>query len=119
MKTDFVRQNFNSHFIQAALLSLLVFCMVFFSGCSTLFGSGNDQEHYRQRFLGYDRYKPTPDIAWGMEMKQVSNSWGEPGDVHVAGDPREKNEKWVYREGLNQTRIVYFENGRVSGWETK
>jgi len=65
------------------------------------------------------------DISVGMSQKAVSESWGDPDLVEVAGDPVYGNERWRYsryvsgNEGYNkQIRIVYFEAGRVVGWET-
>lgn len=65
------------------------------------------------------------DIAVGMSQKAVVQSWGDPDIVEVAGDPVYGNERWRYSkyesgdEGFNkQTRVVYFESGRVVGWET-
>lgn len=64
------------------------------------------------------------DVAPGMSMSQVRKAWGSPQEVQLAGDPRYGNAKWVYFEGLSsrwslgRTRAVYFENGRVVGWES-
>jgi len=65
------------------------------------------------------------DIAKGMTRKAVTQSWGEPEIVEHAGNPIYGNERWRYNklvsteEGYKQeTRIVYFEAGRVIGWET-
>ncbi len=65
------------------------------------------------------------DLVLGMQMSDVRNVWGEPRDVQMAGDPRYGNQRWIYFEGLSspwstsRARIVYFENGRVVGWETQ
>ncbi len=66
----------------------------------------------------------TGDIAIGMPMDYVIKSWGEPQSREVSGQPLFKNEKWRYfkqistREGYkNEKRFVYFEGGRVVGWE--
>lgn len=65
------------------------------------------------------------DIARGMTPSQVRQSWGEPNDIEYAGDPVYENERWHYRMQVStengykrQTRFVYFESGRVAGWET-
>lgn len=66
------------------------------------------------------------DIAVGMPMELVKKSWGEPSSVEVSGNPLYKNEKWRYQkynsssDGFRQEkRIVYFEAGKVVGWETE
>ena len=60
-----------------------------------------------------------------MTTDQVQESWGEPDLVEVAGNPVYGNKRWKYRKFVSsedgytqQTRIVYFEAGKVSGWET-
>lgn len=65
------------------------------------------------------------DIARGMTRAAVHQSWGEPDFIEVAGDQLHGNERWRYtklvasEEGYdNETRIIYFEGGIVSGWET-
>lgn len=67
----------------------------------------------------------TQDIAVGMPQDYVRRSWGEPASVEVSGNPLYKNERWKYvrqvssPEGFRrETRYVYFEGGRVVGWET-
>lgn len=63
------------------------------------------------------------DIVMGMPMEDVVRAWGDPADVQVAGDPYNGNQKWTYFSGLSSTwslksgRIVYFESGRVVGWD--
>ena len=66
------------------------------------------------------------DIAVGMPQEYVRRSWGEPLSVEVSGNPIYKNERWKYQrfvstsQGYRQeTRFVYFEGGRVVGWETE
>jgi aromatic ring-cleaving dioxygenase len=68
----------------------------------------------------------TSDIAIGMPMDFVIKSWGEPVSKEISGNPLFKNEKWKYvrsistRDGYKQERRrVYFEGGRVVGWETE
>ncbi|QDK36795.1 hypothetical protein [Bdellovibrio sp. NC01] len=68
----------------------------------------------------------TQDIAIGMPQEYVKRSWGEPASVEVSGNPIYKNERWKYQrfssspEGYRkETRFVYFEGGRVVGWETE
>lgn len=68
----------------------------------------------------------TGDISVGMQMDYVRKAWGEPQNVEVSGNPAYKNERWRYvrfvstPEGYKQEkRFVYFEGGRVVGWETE
>lgn len=68
----------------------------------------------------------TQDIAMGMPQDYVRKSWGEPASIEVSGNPIYKNERWKYQrqvstsQGFRQeTRLVYFEAGRVVGWETE
>ncbi|HEX7676431.1 MAG TPA: hypothetical protein VF412_19805 [Bdellovibrio sp.] len=68
----------------------------------------------------------TQDIAVGMPQDYVKRSWGEPMSIEVSGNPLYKNERWKYQrfsstpEGYRkETRYVYFEGGRVVGWETE
>ena len=64
------------------------------------------------------------ELVVGMEMKDVRSTWGEPKLMEVAGDPKYGNQRWVYPEGISQrwgvasSRILYFEDGRLAGWET-
>lgn len=64
------------------------------------------------------------DIVVGMTKKAVSQSWGDPDLVEVAGNPLYGNERWQYKtyvsssEGYKkELRVIYFEAGRVAGWE--
>jgi hypothetical protein len=66
------------------------------------------------------------DIAVGMPQDFVRKAWGDPQDKQVSGNPLYKNEKWRYTryvsssEGYKkETRNVYFEAGKVVGWETE
>lgn len=64
------------------------------------------------------------DIALGMSQKGVMESWGDPDMVETAGNALYGYERWKYNryvsgnEGYQkEMRIVYFEGGRVVGWE--
>lgn len=66
------------------------------------------------------------DITLGMTKSAVRDSWGEPDNVEVAGNPMYGNERWHYTEQTSSTegyhtqnRLVYFESGRVVGWESR
>ena len=64
------------------------------------------------------------DIALGMSQKAVGESWGDPDLVENSGNPDYGIERWRYTryvsggEGYRkEMRTVYFESGRVTGWE--
>jgi hypothetical protein len=64
------------------------------------------------------------DIILGMPKEAVIQSWGEPEVMEVAGSALYGNERWKYvefvttQEGYQrEERIVYFQNGKVAGWE--
>ena len=64
------------------------------------------------------------DISLGMSQKAVTESWGDPDAVEVAGDPVYGFERWKYNRYISgndgyqkEMRIVYFEGGKVVGWE--
>ncbi len=66
------------------------------------------------------------DIAIGMQQDSVRKSWGEPQGIEVSGNPIYKNERWKYQRFVStpdgykkETRLVYFEGGRVVGWDTE
>ena len=66
------------------------------------------------------------DIAIGMPQDLVRKSWGEPVAIDVSGNPVYKNERWKYLKQIStpqgyrqENRIVYFEGGRVVGWDTE
>lgn len=66
------------------------------------------------------------DIALGMPMEYVLKSWGEPSSREVSGNPSFRNEKWKYIRNISSSdgfrqekRYVYFEQGKVVGWETE
>lgn len=66
------------------------------------------------------------DIAMGMPADYVKRSWGEPDGIEVSGNPIYKNERWKYLKQIStpqgyrqEKRQVYFEGGRVVGWETE
>lgn len=66
------------------------------------------------------------DIALGMPMTLVKKSWGEPDSVEVSGNPQFKNERWKYNKYIStpdgykpEKKLVYFEGGKVVGWEVE
>lgn len=73
----------------------------------------------------YKRLIDNQDIAIGMPNDIVKKSWGDPLNIETSGNSLFKNEKWRYLrtvstpDGFKQEkRVVYFEGGRVVGWET-
>lgn len=74
----------------------------------------------------FDDVVESQDIAIGMPSEYVKRSWGDPDRVETSGNPIYKNERWQYLrqvptpQGYKQERrSVYFEGGRVVGWETE
>lgn len=66
------------------------------------------------------------DIAVGMPQEYVKRSWGEPLAIESSGNPIYRNERWKYQRMISsnegyrkEIRFVYFEGGRVVGWETE
>ncbi len=66
------------------------------------------------------------DIAIGMAQSLVKKSWGEPESVDVSGNPQFKNERWHYSKFVStpdgykpEKKIVFFEAGKVVGWEVE
>lgn len=65
------------------------------------------------------------DIGRGMSRGAVKQSWGEPDLIESAGNPIYGNERWIYNKLVStqdgyksEKRVIYFEAGRVVGWET-
>lgn len=56
------------------------------------------------------------DVLMGMTKLDVMESLGKPLRVEVAGNPRNENERWLYRL-QGQQKYIYFESGKVGGWE--
>lgn len=74
----------------------------------------------------YDEIIESQDIAMGMPAEYVKKSWGEPDNVETSGNPIYRNERWQYNRQVStpqgyktEKRYVYFEGGRVVGWETE
>lgn len=90
-------------------------------------GSDEDTAEFMEREQErIDRASAARDITLGMRQSEVSRAWGSPGyreraaAQNEAGVPRQL-ERWVYPEGvmgLGAQRVIYFESGRVIGWET-
>lgn len=74
----------------------------------------------------FDSVVEGQDIALGMPADYVKRSWGEPDQIEASGNPIYKNERWQYIKQIStpygykqEKRSVYFEGGRVVGWETE
>jgi aromatic ring-cleaving dioxygenase len=74
----------------------------------------------------FDEVVESQDIALGMPADYVKKSWGEPTNIETSGNAIYKNERWQYLKQVStpqgyrqETRLVYFEGGRVVGWETE
>ncbi len=64
------------------------------------------------------------DIAVGMPQALVRQAWGDPDAIEVSGNPQFRNERWRYhkfsssQDGYKpEKKTVYFEGGKVVGWE--
>lgn len=56
------------------------------------------------------------NVITGMSKSDVMNNWGRPARVEVAGNPSFENERWIYNVN-GASKYIYFESGRVQGWE--
>lgn len=68
--------------------------------------------------------QPNPgQLTLGMTMPGVRSLWGEPQEIETAGTGNQDYQRWIYHNGLargwgtSDSRVVYFEQGRVAGWE--
>ncbi len=75
---------------------------------------------------GFVEVMESQDIAVGMPADYVRKSWGEPDNIESSGNVIYKNERWKYLKQVStpqgyrqEKRYVYFEGGRVVGWETE
>jgi hypothetical protein len=63
--------------------------------------------------------KEIRDVTLGQSMQEVTRVWGHPQTIEYADHPWSGNQRWVYpRHGVMPHRVVYFEAGTVSGWES-
>ena len=61
-------------------------------------------------------HKNEQAISVGMSKSDVKYRWGNPISIQIAGNPRLQNELWTFFGETKQYK-VYFENGKVEGWE--
>jgi hypothetical protein len=84
--------------------------------------SGVDSGEFQARVREAIAYR---ELIPGMEMGQVRSILGEPYDIETAGDAGSGNQRWIYplglsgRFGLGAQRALYFENGKLVGWENR
>jgi hypothetical protein len=55
-------------------------------------------------------------VGMGMTKDQVLGSYGKPQRIEIAGNPSYENERWQYVIN-GASKYIYFEAGRVEGWE--
>jgi len=65
------------------------------------------------------------DVGVGMNPQAVRESWGDPDSIQVAGNEVYGNQAWTYTKMVSssdgykkEVRIIFFESGRVVGWES-
>lgn len=56
------------------------------------------------------------NVSLGMDKDQVISVLGRPQRVEIAGNPSFENERWLYAE-QGAPSYVYFEGGKVEGWD--
>lgn len=77
-------------------------------------GNYRGKDDFSLRSYFNSRYEERA-LHLGMTKGDVVSSWGQPQGVDFAGDPRMQNERWsFYSQG--RVHYVYFEGGRVQGW---
>lgn len=66
------------------------------------------------------------DIVIGMPDALVKKSWGDPQSIEISGRPAFRNERWKYTKNIStsdgfkaEQKFVYFEGGKVVGWEVE
>ena len=69
---------------------------------------------------------PPESIRIGMNKRRVKRALGLPNYREVAGNPKYENERWIYERSVptldgyyKEKRIIYFEKGRLVGWESR
>lgn len=64
----------------------------------------------------FGRRPENQEVFLGMKKDEVISSLGRPERVEVAGNPRNENERWLYKTN-SASSYIYFESGKVQGWE--
>ena len=56
-------------------------------------------------------------VTTGQSKDQVIQAWGRPDKINDSyHDGGTANEQWVYRVSDFESRYIYFEDGKVVGW---
>lgn len=89
----------------------------------------NSKDVWKRSSLSGGKFKDTienGDITVGMAMDHVRKAWGDPLNVEVSGNPLYQNQRWAYQKFVSspegyrhEKRFIYFEGGKVVGWETE
>ena len=112
---------------------IILFCLSGpIAGCALLPLGPDNPYRYKPDHLNWSRSAPeTPeavnrigDVTLGMTQADVLSLWGQPRDAQVAGRPENGNVRWIYTQSPSRwetgdSRVLYFENGRVVGWESR
>ena len=74
----------------------------------------------REAHRGLASLQPTYSntLNRGMSKDEVVHSWGRPARIDIAGNPSNENERWAFY-GNGGVRYIYFESGRVEGWNVQ
>jgi|GEM_PF-6099782 len=85
--------------------------------------SSSKQEPSREVYQ--NRLSASAQLQLGMDKQNVQIQLGSPSEVEVAGQAKYGNERWTYEDTFSTvngyvtaTKLIYFENHRVVGWET-
>jgi hypothetical protein len=93
------------------------------SNTSSLEQAWNDSKNVREDEIQEALY--SGEITLGMKMNDVVSLWGRPREVEIAGEPGLGNQKWIYMDRFSRyitskpLKVIYFEDGRVAGWESE
>ncbi len=82
-------------------------------------------ENYNKFDDGVIKLIENNDVAVGMNPQSVRESWGDPDSIDVAGNEIYGNQAWKYTKMISsedgykkEKRIIFFESGKVIGWES-
>ena len=102
------------------------------TGCALLPLGPDNPYRYKPDHLNWSRSAPEQaetgdqigDVTLGMTQADVLALWGQPRAAQSAGRSENGNVRWIYTQGPAQwdtgdSRVLYFENGQVVGWETR
>lgn len=63
-------------------------------------------------------YILTKKVCVGMTKSQVLASWGAPSQINRTVGSWGNHEQWVYRRGSYTNQYLYFENGKLTSYQT-